>query len=174
MDKDVIFIIANEGYQPVEYAIPKKILEQADFIVTTASDKPTLAVASDKSTTKVDLTLNDIIIGDYAAIIFIGGPGTLDHLDNDISYALIKAANKKKLIIGAICVSPRILSNAGILKGKRVTGWDEDNKLGNIFKKAGATYVPENVIIDGHIITAIGPSAAEAFGDQLVTLLQKK
>ena len=40
MNASVVIIIASDGYQPIEYATPKKILEQAGFMVTVASDKP--------------------------------------------------------------------------------------------------------------------------------------
>ncbi len=174
MSENVAIIIANEGYQPIEYSIPKKILANAGYIVTTASDLPALAVASDNSTTKVDLVINDIVVEEYAAIIFAGGAGALDHLDNEETYKLIRKADKKKLIIGAICISTRILANAGILKGKKATGWDKDGELAGIYKKAGVIYEQQGVVVDGRYVTAVDPSVAEAFANQLVTMLEEK
>lgn len=174
MNKNVVIIIANEGYQPLEYSIPKKILTNAGYIVTTASDLPALAVASDKSTTKVDMVINGIVADDYAAIMIAGGQGALDHLDNEATYTLLKKADKKKLIISAICVSTRILARAGILKGKRATGWDKDGELAGIFKKAGVVYEQQGVVVDGRYLTAVDPSVAEAFANQLVLMLEEK
>lgn len=173
MNSSVVIIIASEGYQPIEYATPKKILEQAGFMVTVASDKPGTAVASDKSTTRIDITLNNVIIDHYAAIIVVGGPGTLEHLDNETTYTLIKAAQQAKKLIAAICIAPRILARAGILKGKRATGWDGDDELASILKEHGATYEHRPVVIDGSIITAIGPTAAQEFGTKIVERLSR-
>jgi len=174
MNENVVIVIANEGYQPIEYSIPKKILANAGYNVTTASDLPALAVASDNSTTKVDIVINDIIVDHYAAIVFVGGPGAMDHLDNEDVYALLKKADKKKLIIGAICVSTRILAHAGILKGKKATGWDKDGELADIYKKTGVVYEFQGVVADGRYITATDPSVAEAFANQLVSVLEEK
>ena len=82
--RKVLMVVAHEGYQQIEYQIPKKALTQAGFTVVTASNKPGIATAKDKSTTKVDLTVEQAIAGDYDALIFVGGPGTLDNLDNQI------------------------------------------------------------------------------------------
>ena len=91
---NVLFIVAHEGYQPVEYAEPKKILEDAGFTVITASDKPGKATDKDGGTTTVDLTLDQVKPEDYDGVFFIGGPGALEHLDNEQSYKIIKNCAK--------------------------------------------------------------------------------
>lgn len=171
MSTSIVMLIASQGYQPIEYAIPKKILEQAGFMVTTASDKGDQAVAADNSTTRVDITFNNIIIDHFSAIILVGGPGALEHLDNPTVHALIKTAQRSKKLIGAICISPRILAKTGILKGKRATGWDGDGELDAFFKQYGVIYEHRPVVIDGSIITATGPSAAQEFGTKMVERL---
>ena len=171
MNSSVLIIIASNGYQPVEYSITKKTLEQAGYMVTVASDTQGPAIAADKTTTEVDLTLNNVIVDHYAAIIFVGGPDTLDHLDNQISYKLIKEAIQTKKIVAAICIAPRILAHAGILKGKRATGWDGDGNLAQIYKDHGVTYERRPVVVDGLIITAVNPTAAHDFGIKIVERL---
>jgi protease I len=173
MNTSILVIIASNGYQPIEYAIPKKVLEQAGYMVTVASDKSGPAVAADKSTTHVDITLNNVIVEHYAAVIFIGGPGALDCLDNETSYRIIKSTLQEKKVIAAICISPRILAHAGILRGKRATGWDGDGELMQIFKDHGVIYEQRPVVIDGLIITAIGPSAAHEFSTKIVERLSR-
>ncbi len=173
MNTAVVFIIASEGYQSIEYATPKKILEQAGFMVATASDKPVTAIAADKSTTRVDMTINNIIVDHYAAVVFIGGPGALEKLDNSVSYDLVKAAHQAKKIIAAICIAPRIFTKTGIFKGKRATGWDEDHELADLFENAGMIYERRPVIVDGSLITATGPAAAHEFGTKIVERLSR-
>ncbi len=168
----VLLVIASEGYQQVEYNEPKKVLETAGFTVVTASNKPEAAIAKDGSTTKVDVVLDYVNINDYRGIFFIGGPGALENLDNATSYGLIKSAAQADMPFGAICVSTRILAKAGTLKDKRATGWDGDNELGGVYKEHGVTYVPEDVVVDGNVITATGPTVAKKFGQQVVAVLQ--
>ncbi len=170
--KTVILVVASKGYQPVEYEETKKTLEDGGVTVVTASDNPGMAIASDNSTTQATLNLNNIIPDRYDGIFFIGGPGALNHLDNKTSYKLIKKADSAGILYGAICISPRILAKAGILKNKRATGWDGDNKLDNIFNEYGINRVMQDVAVDKKIVTATGPAAAKDFGKAILKLLQ--
>lgn len=168
----VLFVIAYKDYQPIEYNEPKNLLTLAGIHVVTASNKSGTATSQDFSRTPVDITIKEVNPADYDAIIFIGGGGALLHLDKKISYKLINAAYKDEKIIGAICISSRILAHSGILAGKKATGWNDDNKLAGILKKHGATYIPKSVVIDGNIITGEGPDTATAFARALITLLR--
>ncbi len=170
----VVFVIAHQGYQPIEYSVPKKLLENAGFTVVTASNKSGTATAKDNSTTEVNLLVNDINIADYKGIFFIGGPGALEHLDNEASYRVIKKIAQIGKPFGAICVSTRILAKSGVLKDKRATGWDGDGELSDIYKKYNVNYVHEGVVVDGNIITATGPSVAHEFGERIIALLQEQ
>jgi len=171
--KTVVFIVASNGYQPIEYNVPKKILTDSGVDVMTASDKPGMVVASDNTTTTADLSINNIIPSRYDGIFFIGGPGALEHLDNQTSYTLAEKTVAAKKLLGAICISPRILARAGVLTGKKATGWNGDNTLETVFAKYDVIYEKKDVVIDNDIITATGPAAAEEFGKAILVLLKQ-
>ena len=67
----------------------------------------------------------------------------------------------------------KILAHAGVLDGRRVTGWDDDHKLAGILKDAGAEYVHVDVVVDRNIITATGPTVAKEFGQAIIETLQQ-
>jgi protease I len=171
MSKKVLLIIASEGYQPIEFNEPRKLLQESGFEVFTASDKPGQAVSSDGSTTVVNYTLNQVNPDKFDAIFVIGGPGAMDHLDNSDVYRVIQGVDKIDKVFGAICISTRILANAGVLQYRNVTGWDNDNKLADILQKAGAVYVKSGVVVDNNLITATGPDAAKDFAKAIVDAL---
>jgi len=173
MSTSIIMLIASEGFQPIEYSVPKRIFEQAGFMVTTASDKPGQAIAADKSTVRVDLTFDKVNTDHFSAVILVGGPGALDHMDNQTVHAIVKSAQKEKKPLGAICIAPRILARAGALKGKRATGWDGDGELANVFKEYGVTYEHRPVVVDGLIVTASGPQASREFATKLIERLSR-
>ncbi len=173
--KKILFVVAHEGYQPIEYNEPKKIIEDAGFDVVTASNKPGIATATDGSTTPVDIVLDEVNVDNYAGIIFIGGSGALEHLDNKLSYHLIRKAMKDYKIVGAICVVTRILAKAGALNEKNATGWDGDGFLAGIYEQYNVSYLPEvGVVTDDVTITATGPKVAKDFGKEIVDLLKRK
>jgi len=173
-DIKVLIVVAFNGYQHIEYGIPKHIIEQAGYNVITASDKPGSAIAKDGSTTTVDITLDKVMVDYYAGIIFIGGPGALEHLDNNTSYAIIKDAVQKNIPVGAICAATRILAHAGVLENKYATGWNDDGKLNALYKEYNVKYLAQqDTVVDENIITATGPAAAQEFADLFVEILQK-
>lgn len=169
---NVLFIVASTGFQPREYAVPKRILEHAGAHVTTASDKAGSATASDNTKTVVDIVLKDVKPEQYDGVFLIGGPGALTHLDNKIVYEILKKTEQLGKIYGAICISPRILAHAHVLKNHKATGWDEDNLLADIFSKHDAIYVKQDVVVDRKVVTASGPMAAEKFGHAIIKLLK--
>ncbi len=172
--KQIVFVIAHNGYQHIEYGVPKKLLEQTGHHVITASNKPGTATGKDGSQTQVDMLVKDVDPTKFNGIIFIGGPGALEHLDNEVSYALAQKAAEASKIVGAICVATRILAKSGVLKGKKATGWNGDDQLPGIYKEYGVNYVPEDVIVDKNIVTATGPSAAQEFGSKIISMLDKQ
>jgi len=171
----ILLVIANQGYQPIEYEIPKKLMAQAGIKVITASNQAGIATASDGSQTNVDITLDQVNTNDYGGIFFIGGPGAITDLDNEASYKIIQEIAKLGKPFGAICISPRILAKAGVLKNKKATGWEsKDNPVAPVFKKYGVIYEKKGVVIDGNIVTATCPANAAEFGNAIIKLLKKE
>lgn len=168
----VLLIVASEGYQPTEYNITKKILTEAGFDVITGSNKKIPAIAKDGTSTEVDTTLENLNIQEYNGIFFIGGPGTLEDLDNEVSYDIISQAIKTGMPLGAICIATRILAKAGALRNKRATGWNADGELKKLYEEYGATLLLQSTVIDGNVITAVGPDASQEFANQIIGMLQ--
>lgn len=159
-----LFIIAPENFKDEEYFTPKNVLEQNNIEVITASLKEeATSVAGER--VKVDLLLDDAD-SNYDAIVFIGGGGASVFFDNAKAHSLAKEFFNSGKVTAAICIAPVTLANAGVLKGKKATVWNGDyvSKL----ESGGATYTGNNVEVDGNIVTANGPGAAEEFGNKLV------
>lgn len=169
--KNIALIIASKGYQPVEYQVPRHIFETQGFNISVASDTIGNAIAKDGSTTKAELLVKDVDPHKFDAIVFIGGPGALEHLDNETSYHLIKKAYELGKIVAAICISTRIFAKSGILTGKDATGWNGDHQLDDIYEEYDVNLKTNDVIVDENIVTATGPAAAREFAENIVTLL---
>lgn len=166
-----MMVIASKGFHQDEFNEPYRIFNESGFDVQVVSDKPGNAIAKDGSHFRVSSTLDDANITGYDALVFIGGPGALECLDNDASYALVQAAMKEGCTIAAICISPRIIAKAGGLVGVQATGWDDDNELQEMYDRHGAYYLKESVVSDGNRVTAQGPKDAVAFAEAIKALL---
>jgi len=170
--KKLLFVVASEGFQSMEYNEPKKILEAAGVqVVTTSSKVGRVFSAHTNEEIQVEIALENINVDDFDGVFFIGGPGALDHLDNKQSYRVLKDAADKGKLYGSICISTRILAHAGVIIGKKATGWNGDGELGEIFQRAQGFYVEAPVVTDGNLITATGPSAASAWGAAILEKL---
>jgi protease I len=171
--KKAVMIIAFRDFRDAEYFVPKEILEKAGIEVKTASNKMGTAIGADGGDTNVDLLVSQIKVADFDAIIFVGGPGCLDALDNEDSYKVARETVSQNKVLAAICISPVILAKAGVLKGKRATVWNDFAKTqAKILEKEGAIFEDKPVVVDGKIVTANGPKAAKEFGNTILELLK--
>ncbi len=74
-----LFIVAQEGYQNIEYGTSKKILEDAGVEVVTASKKIGLCKSRVGETTEATVSLSNVAVSEYDALVFIGGPGAVSY-----------------------------------------------------------------------------------------------
>jgi protease I len=121
---------------------------------------------------KPKILLNEIDVTKFDAVLFIGGVGAKEYFDNKTAQGIAKKAIENNKILGAICIAPSILANAGVLKDKKATAFrsEADN-----LKEKGASFTDEDITKDGNIITANGPGAAKEFAKSIAeTLLKRK
>jgi len=172
-EKKVLMVVAFKNFRDIEYFLPKEILERSGVKVITASNKKGEAQGADGKKANVDLLISEANPEDFDAVLFVGGPGCLENLDNKDSYQLAQKTIEKGKILGAICISPVILAKAGVLKEKKATVWSSpfDRKAIEILKENGAFFEDEKVVVDGKIITANGPNSAQEFGQAILNLL---
>ncbi len=166
--KKVAMVIAHQRFRDEEYLRPKEILEKEGVAVTTVSSKTDIAIGTLGAKVKPDLTLNDLKVKDYDALLFVGGGGAEEYWNNQKAHSIAVEAVQRKKVLGAICIAPVILANAGLLYGKKATVYESEiDKI----KGKGAVYNGLPVERDGNIVTANGPEAAEEFGMVIVEAL---
>jgi protease I len=167
--KKVLMVVAPKNYRDEEYREPKKCFKKAGMEVVTASQgvKQAEGMLGDK--VAIDLDLNEAKISNYAAVVLVGGTGASRYLNDKTVHQLIKQADEQKKVIGAICIAPTILANAGLLVNKNATAFHtQESKL----LAKGANYTGDKVTQDGRIVTGFGPGAAKKFGEALVKSLK--
>lgn len=114
--------------------------------------------------------MRDVDVSQYDRFAFIGGPGAGTLKDDAEAVTLARKINSSGKVFGAICIAPTILAAAGVLKGKKATVWNKDGEQGTFIESHGAQFVDEDVVIDGRLITANGPDAADQFGREFAKL----
>lgn len=172
----VLMVIARLDFQDAEYFIPKELLEKAGYEIITASWQKGQAFGVMGGETLVNLLIKEAKIEDYQGVVFIGGPGMAQNLDDNQLHQLAKSFFHSEKIVAAICIAPLILAKAGILQGKKATVWSSvmDKSPLKTLQTQGAIYENKPVVIDGKIITANGPVAAEEFGEKIREILENQ
>jgi len=174
MNKKVAIIIASKDFRDEEYFITKEVLESNNITVKTVSDE-NKAIGKFGGEAKVDITIDKLNIDNFDGIIFAGGSGALERLDNQVSYDICNECVEKEKILAAICISPVILANAGVLRGKKATVWSSNMDKSGIhsIQEKGASFEQKSVIVDKNIITGENAEASKEFGEVIVKVLTK-
>ncbi len=160
-----LLVIAPRDFQDKEYEETRKALEGAGYVVKTASigTEPCRGVGGGE--VRPDLALGEARAQDYLAVVFVGGAGAEVFFDHHAALAMAREAFEAGLTVGAICIAPVILARAGILSGRKATVYPSEAEE---LERGGAEYTGKAVEVDGKVVTADGPSSAQAFGKALV------
>jgi len=168
--KKIVMIIAPQNFRDEELLQPKSILTEKGAEVKVASASLETAKGMLGAEVKPDMLVSQIKPEDWDAIILIGGAGASQYWDDSSIHSMLNEAVRQNKIVGAICIAPVTLANAGILSGKKTTVYSsETQKLAN----KGAVCTGRDVERDGNIITASGPPAAKEFGNTIAQALKE-
>ncbi len=67
--------------------------------------------------------------------------------------------------VAAICHAPWVLAEADVVRRRRLTSWPS---LQTDLRNAGATWVDEEVVVDGNLTTSRNPDDLDAFSAAIV------
>jgi deglycase len=103
--------------------------------------------------TPTDAAISDLKADQLDALVIPGGIyGPLRLRNDPATLSLVRAMDAKQKVIGAICHAPWVLISADILRGRRATS-PRDMEVD--MRNAGAAWVNEKAVRDGHLITSI-------------------
>lgn len=117
-----------------------------------------------------DYAFSDVQASDYDAVIVPGGwaPDTLRRYPEVLQ--IIRDMDAEEKPIGQICHAGWVLISADVLRGKKVTstpGIKDD------MTNAGATWVDEPVVVDGHIVSSRRPPDLPEYMRAFIDVLAK-
>jgi len=172
----IAMVVAPEGYQDREFEVPRELFDKAGFAVDVVSLYEGEALGALGGKVKVDLTLDQAVerAGDFAAVVFVGGPGSAIYHENKVAHKFAQEAAGRKTVVAAICLAPFILAQAHVLDGLEATAWTGGKFTEGSFAGFGPLFRAGPVVTDGRFVTANGPKAAEEFARQVLELLNSR
>jgi len=166
---NVLLVIAPRGFRDEEALVPKARLEAAGHRVTVASSRTGPCRGSLGAWLQAEVSLAETRGDRFDAVVFAGGEGTL--LEDASARRVAREAWIAHRPLGALCAAVSILAEAGLLEGRRATGWPGRHAH---LRQRGAVLCDEGVVTDPEgIVTAAGPAWAEAFAEAMLRLLSR-
>ena len=97
------------------------------------------------------LAFDDVRVADYAAVLVLGGRAPEYLRNNPKVIEIVREFDRLGKWIFAICHGVQVLAAAGLARGKRITCYEHVRLEA---EQAGATFVSEQTVRDGRLVTA--------------------
>lgn len=163
-----VAVLMAEGYEEGETLAIVDLLRRAQIECHTFSLQDRFVTGMHHMSIQADKIFNDEI-KDYDMLVLPGGrPGgdNLRHHPGVIK--LVQYFNEQQRYLAAMCSGTLVLSDAQVIKGKKVTGY-----TGYEDKLVGGEFVHDVVVHDQNIITSQGPATPYPFAFKLIEVLGK-
>jgi protease I len=173
--KTVAFLVAPEGIEQIELTEPWRAVEEAGGtpkLVSTKSGRVQAFHHLDKGDTfEVDEVVADADPSAYDGLVLPGGVANPDALRMDKQAVdFVRAFFESQRPVAAICHAPWTLVEAGVVSGRTMTSWPS---LQTDLRNAGATWVDEEVVVDGNLVTSRKPDDLPAFNREALELFAR-
>jgi protease I len=165
-----IAVLAADGFEKVELAVPVAALRAAGGAVDIVSLRHGrirgVNLHEPASRVGVDRTIDEASVDDYDALLIPGGFINPDLLRQSAAVRRFVADfDRTGKPIATLCHGPWVLVSAGLSRGRTMTSWPgvRDDVV-----NSGATWVDEQVVVDGNWLTSRGPQDMVPFVEALI------
>ena len=160
-----IAALAADGFEKVELVIPLRALKLAGAKVDVVSLRHGrirgVNLHMPASRVGVDKTVSEADPGDYDGLLLPGGfinPDLLRQSAQAREFVRAFAASDKPIV--TLCHGPWVLASAGLLNARTLTSWPG---IRDDLVNAGATWLDQDVVWDGNLVTSRGPQDMATF-----------
>jgi putative intracellular protease/amidase len=168
----VLFILPQYNFPDDEYTIPKVMISRAGYTVEVASTSTReLALGTDSIKVRPKLTIDQIDVDKYDALVMVGGYLSKKFYENPVLIDKVTQFKAKNKLICAMDNIPIYLAKWGLLKDINVT---VHPALVKDIKKMGINYVEKDIVIDKNFITVNMYKYSDAFASEVIQELSKR
>lgn len=163
-------ILAADGFEKLELTIPVTALRLAGATVDIVSLRSGrirgMNLHEPASTVKVTRTVSDANPADYDGLMIPGGFINPDLLrQSEEVRAFVRTFDEAGKPIASLCHGPWVLASSGLLRGRTVTSWPG---VRDDLVNAGASWLNQEVVKDGNLVTSRGPEDLKAFTKAII------
>lgn len=147
-----VAIIVAQNFQDEEFVYPYYRIMEEGWRVDVATPTGKDMMGKYGVPARATISTQDLKASDFDAVILPGGFESPDRLRiRPEVLQFVRDMDQASKLVAAICHGPWILISAGVIKGRKVTGY---MSIADDLKNAGAAYTDEDLVIDGNLISA--------------------
>lgn len=162
-------ILLEEGVEESEFIYPYYRFKEAGIQVDVCAPKSKETYLGKHGIPfKSDLSPSEVSVQAYDLIIIPGGRAPDRMRVDKAMVGIVREASEMGKVIAAVCHGPQMLIEADVLRGRRATCW---RSVATDLKNAGGTYLDQEVVIDGKIVTSRMPADLPALCRETLKLL---
>ncbi len=160
-----IAILAADGFEKVELTLPRRALKRAGAQVEIVSVRHGrirgVNLHTPAKRVRVDKTIAEADPAAYDGLLLPGGFINPDLLRQSAdAREFVQGFMKDGTPIATLCHGPWVLASAGLLEGRTLTSWPG---IRDDLVNAGATWLDQETVRDGNLVTSRGPQDMRAF-----------
>lgn len=160
-----IAVLAADGVEKIELTAPIAALEAEGAIVEVVSlhsgSIRSVNLHEPAGKVRVNKTLRKADPARYDGLLIPGGFISPDLLRQSAeARAFVRAFDERRKPIATLCHGPWVLASAGLTSGRTMTSWPG---IRDDIVNACATWLDEEVVRDGNLVTSRGPQDIIAF-----------
>src|SRR5262245_50572674 len=166
-----VAVLVEQQYQEMEVWYPVYRLREAECEVILVGPEAGKTYASKLGyPAKADIAAKEASADRFHAIVIPGGFAPDYIRRSDAMLKLVRDIFSQGNPVAAICHGPWVLCSTPALRGKRVTCF---HSIKDDVTNAGGTYVDQEVVVDGNVITSRTPDDLPAFVVALMEMMRK-
>jgi protease I len=167
-----VAILAGDGFEYVELAVPKLALKAAgaDVDVVSLHDGRIrgMNITEPTRTVRVDRVVDYVGVDDYDALLIVGGFVGPDFVrQSHEARSFVRAFDEAYKPIATLCHGPWVLVSAGVVSGRRLASWPG---VRDDIVNAGGIWRDDPLVRDRNWVSSRSPADMNVFVPALIEL----
>ncbi len=157
-----IAVLIADQFEDSEYARPIEAFRQKGYEIVHLGLQAGKNVRGKKGKAEapIDRAVAEVSARDFDALLIPGGHSPSRLRQNADAVRLVRDFVESGRPVFAICHGPQLLVAAGVLKGRRITGY---RSIVQEIERAGAQFIDEEVVEDDNLVSSRNPGDLPAF-----------
>lgn len=171
LENKKIAILIAEFFEEIEFWYPYYRFKETNAEVSVLGAVKGVFIGKNGMKAQSDFSIDSVKADNFDAVVVPGGfaPDYLRREPKIIDF--IRRISEQGKVTAAICHGPWLFASAKIVKNRSLTSF---YSIKDDLVNAGAYWIDQNVVVDGHLITSRNPSDLPIFCKTIIEKIAKE